>query len=47
MNFLTEILERPDNERPYLLLPVGFPSDEAVVPKLSRKEFDEIAVLYD
>lgn len=47
MNFLTKILERPDNERPYLLLPVGYPKDEALVPDLKRKGLDEVAVFYE
>lgn len=42
MNFLTKILERPDNERPFLLLPVGYPKDDVLVPDLKRKEFHEV-----
>ena len=42
MNFLNEILERPDSERPYLLLVTGYPSDDAKVPKISKYNFDEI-----
>ena len=45
MGFLREILERPENERPFLLLPVGYPAEDAVVPDLERKSFDEIAVV--
>lgn len=47
MNFLTKILERPENERPYLLLPIGYPKDKALVPDLKRKELDEVAVFYE
>lgn len=47
MNFLTKILERPENERPYLLLPVGYAKDEALVPDLKRKELDEVAVFFE
>ncbi|MEQ9403447.1 MAG: nitroreductase family protein [Cyclobacteriaceae bacterium] len=47
MNFLTKILERPDNERPYLLLPIGYPKDDVYVPELKRKELDEVAVFYE
>ena len=47
MNFLTKILDRPENERPFLLLPVGYEADEVYVPDLSRKELDQIAVYYD
>lgn len=46
MNFLTKILERPENERPYLLLPVGYPEKEAYVPDLARKSLEEVAVFY-
>lgn len=46
MNFLTKILKRPENERPYLLIPVGYPAKETFVPKLERKSLNEIAVFY-
>ncbi len=46
MNFLQKILDRPDNERPYLLLPVGYPDKKAKVPDLKRKTLEEIAVFY-
>ncbi|MEM8894282.1 MAG: nitroreductase family protein [Bacteroidota bacterium] len=46
MNFLTKILDRPANERPYLLLPVGYPEDEVYVPSLTRKPLDDIAIFY-
>lgn len=41
MRFLNEILERPTNERPFLLLVVGYPAGDAVVPDIQRKELDE------
>lgn len=47
MNFLTKILNRPENERPFLLLPVGYPADEVYVPKLSRKPLEDVAVFYE
>jgi len=47
MNFLSEILDRPKNERPYLLLPVGYPSEETYVPKLERKNLEEVAVFFE
>ncbi|MEP5612061.1 MAG: nitroreductase family protein [Cyclobacteriaceae bacterium] len=47
MNFLTKILERPENERPFLLLPIGYPKEEVYVPDLKRKELDEVAVFYE
>lgn len=46
MNFLTRILGRPANERPFLLLPVGFPAEDAQVPDLKRKELDEVVAWY-
>jgi hypothetical protein len=47
MNFLQKILNRPVNERPFLLLPVGYPADDARVPVLERKSLDDIAVFYE
>ena len=44
MRFLGEILERPENERPFILIPVGYPAEDAEVPDLVRKPLDEIAV---
>ena len=43
MRFLNEILERPANERPYVLIPVGYPADDATVPDIQRKSLAEIA----
>lgn len=44
MAFLSRLLGRPSNERPYILFPVGFPADDAVVPDLKRKSLDEVVV---
>jgi iodotyrosine deiodinase len=44
MKFLRNILERPSNETPFLLIPVGYPAEGAVVPDLQRKPLDEILV---
>jgi len=46
MNFLGKILKRPENERPFLLIPVGYPAEETFVPKLERKPLSEVAVYY-
>ena len=46
MNFLTKILNRPENERPFLLIPVGYPATETFVPKLERKALQDVAVYY-
>ena len=43
MGFLKEILGRPENERPFLLLVVGYPSAEAKVPMIDKKTLGEIA----
>ncbi|WP_041250245.1 nitroreductase family protein [Christiangramia forsetii] len=46
MNFLAELLERPKNERAYLLLPVGYSSEDAVVPDIHRKSLEEVIQYY-
>lgn len=46
MNFLQDILCRPENEKPFLLLPVGFPAEDAVVPELIRKAPSEVINWY-
>ena len=47
MNFLTQILKRPENERPFLLIPVGYPAEGVKVPDLKRKSLEEIAVFFE
>jgi iodotyrosine deiodinase len=47
MNFLQKILERPNNERPFLLLPVGYEAEEVYVPHNRRKSLNEVAVFYE
>ena len=44
MGFLAEILGRPGNERPYLLIPVGYPAPDAEVPDIPKKEMDEVKI---
>lgn len=46
MNFLARILNRPENEKPYLLIPVGYPADDCKVPDLHRKLLSDIAAWY-
>lgn len=46
MNFISKILNRPENEKPFLLIPVGYPATECWVPDISRKELNQIAVFY-
>jgi len=44
MGFLARILDRPPNERAYVLIPVGYPAEEAEVPDLERKPLEQILV---
>jgi len=44
MDFLQKILERPENEKPFLLIPVGYPKEGVMVPKIDRKTIEEIVV---
>ncbi len=44
MRFLGDVLDRPANEEAFLLLPVGYPADDAKVPDLARKALDEFVV---
>ncbi|GAB2608111.1 nitroreductase family protein [Emticicia sediminis] len=46
MDFLTKILNRPANERPFLLIPVGYPADDATVPDIRRKNKEEVLIWY-
>jgi len=46
MRFLEKILERPSNERAFLLLPVGYSAEETYVPNIERKQLDEVMKLY-
>jgi nitroreductase len=45
MNFLSAILGRPKNEKPYLVIPVGYPATDAVVPRIAWKSLDEVRIL--
>lgn len=47
MGFLSELLGRPRNERPFVLFPVGYPASDARVPDLRRKGLDEVAVWFE
>jgi len=44
MNFLSEILKRPENEKPFLLIPVGYPAKECWIPDLKRKSLEEVCI---
>jgi iodotyrosine deiodinase len=45
MKFLNEILKRPTNESCFLLLVVGYPAEDAVIPDITRKEFEDVCTL--
>ncbi len=44
MNFLARILRRPDHERPFLLIPIGYPVDNCRVPDITRKSLQDVLV---
>lgn len=44
MLFLKKLLKRPDNERPFILFPVGYAAEDCKVPAIDRKPLDEIAL---
>jgi hypothetical protein len=46
MAFLSEILERPLNERAYVVIPVGYPAEGAHVPVITKKPLDEVMIVY-
>lgn len=46
MNFLSEILNRPPNEKPFLLLVCGYPAENCTVPDIKKKNIDEIMTIY-
>jgi iodotyrosine deiodinase len=45
MGFLNQILKRPSHEKPYLILVVGYPEEDALVPDIKKKELDEVLTL--
>lgn len=46
MDFLTKLLNRPSNERPFLLIPIGYPAPDATVPDITRKSSENVLVWY-
>lgn len=46
MNFLSQILGRPSHEKPFLLVPVGYPKEETYIPDIKRKELKDILIKY-
>ena len=47
MNFLQKILNRPANERPFLLLPVGYAKQPTYVPDIKRKTLDQVSLFFE
>lgn len=47
MKFLNGLLGRPENERPFLILVVGYPEEDATVPDIAKKPIEDIAVFID
>jgi nitroreductase len=47
MGFLNEIVNRPINERPFLILVAGYPAEEALVPEIAKKSLEEIATFLE
>lgn len=47
MKFLNGLLDRPDNERPFLILVVGYPDKDAMVPDITKKPIEDIAVFIE
>jgi hypothetical protein len=46
MKFLNEVLERPANERPFLILVTGYPAEGIRVPDIERRSLEEICTFY-
>lgn len=46
MNFLSKILGRPENEKPFLLIPVGYVAEECYVPDIPKKSLEDVCVYY-
>lgn len=47
MGFLRDILQRPDHEHAMLVLPVGYPAEDAMVPNISRKSLEDVSVFFE
>lgn len=46
MNFLIKLLNRPENEKPFLLIPIGYPAENTIVPDLERKNKKDVIEYY-
>ena len=47
MKFLNDLLGRPENERPFLILVAGYPDEDAMVPDIAKKPIEEISVFIE
>ncbi len=47
MGFLSDVLDRPENEKAFLVLPIGYPAAGAMVPDLTRKSLADISVWFE
>ena len=47
MGFMRDILNRPEHEHAMLVMPVGYPAEDAMVPDISRKSLDEVAIFFE
>ena len=47
MGFLRDILKRPDHEHAMLVMPIGYPRDDAKIPNLKRKKLQEISKFFE
>ncbi|MBU1821604.1 MAG: nitroreductase family protein [Bacteroidetes bacterium] len=47
MDFLTKLLGRPANEKPFLLIPIGYPAPDATVPDIQRKPAERVIAWYE
>ena len=45
MGFLSQLLDRPANERPFLLIPVGYPAPDCEVPDIAKKDIEEVRIV--
>jgi iodotyrosine deiodinase len=46
MNFLCKLLNRPENEKPFLLIPIGYPAENVMVPDIKRKSAEDVIIHY-
>ena len=47
MNFLRTVLGRPEHERPYMVIPMGYPAADCTVPDIDRKPIEEVSVFIE